>query len=434
MSLEPLMNNIIAMSPPVAAAVKAEVAENFEGATPKAVSLHELEAAIRAEGETDPNELIKRRFLCKGGAGILAAETGCGKSSFVMQIAIHWGAGLPCFGMAPTRPLKILLIQAENDDRDLQEEISGVCRGASDIGHLSSTQIAAAKDTVKIISDATHSGGDFVELLYKVLEREPETDLVIVDPLFSFAGCNLTDQESVSRFLRNQINPLLQEYGVAMLFVHHTQKPSRTAEPNANFNTAYSYHGSAEIINWARFALILERFKAKDGSVFFRLSAPKRGRRLGWENDAKYLRWSDSYIYWEELTSAPEMSASTAATPEERAELREQEKHRRLEEDAEHAAELLQPGQAMTAADFRRAVSGRLGITNKDKIETVIAVCVERGLVVDRPPKTEEKTSPAVRRMIERPRAVFEQPAELGDQGALFDFPEIEGDCLGRSG
>ena len=431
MSLEPLMNNIIAMSPPVAAAVKAEVAENSE--IPKAVSLHELEEKIRAEGEADPNELIKRRFLCKGGAGILAAETGCGKSSFVMQIALHWGAGLTCFGMAPTRPLKILLIQAENDDRDLQEEISGVCRGASDIGHLSSTQIAAAKDTVKIISDATHSGDSFVKLLYKVLEREPETDLVIVDPLFSFAGCNLTDQESVSHFLRNQINPLLQAYGVAMLFVHHTQKPSRTTMPDLNFNPAYSYHGSAEIINWARFALILERFKDKDGNLFFRLSAPKRGRRLGWEGDAKYLRWSDDYIYWEEIEQ-PEMAPSTAATPEERAELKEREKERKLIEDATRAAEILRPGQAMTAADFRRAVTGQMGITSKDRVENIIAVCVERGMVVDRPPKTEEKTNNAVRRMIERPAAVFEQPAAVFEQPAFFDLPEIEGDCLGRSG
>ena len=285
---------------------------------------------------------------------------------------------------------------------------------------MSATQIDDAKEAVKVISDATHSGDDFIEMLHDVLEREPETDLVIVDPLFSFAGCNLTDQESVSHFLRNQINPLLQEHGVAMLFVHHTQKPPRSATPNANFNTAYSYHGSAEIINWARFALILERFKDKEDNVYFRLTAPKRGRRLGWENDAKYLRWSDHYIYWEELPRAPEMPPSMA-TPEERAEMREQEKQRRLEEDAERAAEILQPGQAMTAADFRRAITGQLRIFNKDRIEAVIAVCIERGFLTERQPTKEEKTSPAVRRMIERPAVVLEQPA-FDD---LYEFGEI---------
>ena len=418
----------MAASPDEATMVEAEVAaENARSATPTAISLRELEETVRMAGESDPNELIKRRFLCKGGAGLLAAETGCGKSSFVMQLALHWAAGLPCFGMEPTRPLRILLIQAENDDRDLQEEISGVCRGASDIGRMSSTQIDAAKETVKIISDATHSGDDFVEMLNDVLEREPETDLVIVDPPFSFAGCSLTDQESVSHFLRNQINPLLQERGVAMLFVHHTKKPNRTSTPNANFNTAYSYHGSAEIVNRARFALILERFKDNDGNWFYKLTAPKRGRRLGWENDERYLRWSDDYIYWEELPSAPEMAPSTAMTPEGRAELKELEKQRRLEEDAERAAKLLQPGESMTATEFRHAVTGRLGITNKDRVEGIIDLCLDRGLVIDRPATPEEKTSPAVRRMIERPAAVFIQPA-------FDDFPEFGEIVWGRWG
>ena len=363
----------------------------------------------------------------KGGAGMLMAETGCGKSSFVMQIALHWGAGLSCFGLEPIRPLKILLIQAENDDRDLQEEISGVCRGASAIGRLSSTQIDAAKAAVRIISDATHSGGGFIDMLKTVLEREKETDIVIIDPIFAFAGCDLSDQESVSHFLRNQINPILQDRGIAMLFVHHTQKPSRAKTQNENFNTAYSYHGSAEIINWARFALVLDRLKDKDGNLFFRLSAPKRGRRLGWESDVKFLRWSDNYIYWEELPSAPDMPPSKAATPEERAEQREAEKKRRLIEDAESAAELLQPGQSMTATNFRNAIIGRLSITSKDRIEAVIATCIERGTLVKRPPTKEAKTSPGVRRMIER-------PADPPVQPAFFNPPEFGEIDLGRLG
>ncbi len=190
--------------------------------------------------------------------------------------------------------------------------------------------------------------------------------------------------------------------------------------PNLNFNTAYSYHGSAEIINWTRFALILERLKDNDGNLFFRLTAPKRGRRLDWENDEKYLRWSDSYIYWEELSSAPEMPSSMAATPEARAEQRERERQRKLIEDALCAVEVLRPGQAMTATEFRRAVAGRLGISSNGRVESIVAVCVDRGMVVKRPPTKEEKTSNAVRRMIERSATSFEL-SEVGlEQGSLF--------------
>jgi len=376
----------------------------------EAVTLRELQEKIEAEGAADPNELIKDRFLCRGGAGILAAETGCGKSSLIMQLCLHWGAGLPCFGLTPTQPLKILIIQAENDDRDLHEEISGVCWGAANIELLAFPQIAAAKENVKIISDATHAGDSFIEMLYNVLGKEKEIDLVICDPLFAFAGCDLSDQEKVSRFLRNQVNPLLKQHNAAAIFVHHMAKSSRAPMLNVNFNQAYNYHGSGEVVNWARFALVLERFKDRDGGFFFKLSAPKRGRRLGWE--AKYLRWSDRAIYWEELDAPPELaSAPEIATPEARAEQKERDKKRRLFEDAERAAEILQGGESMTAADFRRAITGRQITSNKGRIELILAVCIENKLLIERNPTTAEKTSPGVRKMIERPAEPPEQMA-----------------------
>lgn len=374
----------------------------------QAVTLRELQEKINAEGPSDPNELIKNRFICKGGAGVLAAETGCGKSSLVMQLCLHWGAGLPCFGLYPTRPLKILLIQAENDERDLQEEITGVCWGAANIELLAIPQIDAAKEAVRIISDSTHAGDNFVHMLEEVLE--PGIDLIICDPLFAFAGCDLSNQEKVSRFLRNQINPLLKHYNVAALFVHHMAKSSKGVLLNENFNQAYNYHGSAEIINWARFALVLERFKDQSGNFFFKLSAPKRGRRLGWDKEAKYLRWCDRAIYWEELDAPPELAApSEAVTPEARAAQRENDKRRRLLDDATRAAEILKPGESMTAADFRRAIIGRGITTNKSRLETILAICIENGFIIEREPTKEEKTIPGIKKMIERPALPPEQ-------------------------
>ncbi len=386
--------------------------ENIMGAiTP--VSLNELQKKIIDEGETDPNELIKHRFLCKGGAGILAAESGCGKSSLIMQIALHWGAGLPCFNFEPTRPLNIILIQAENDERDLTEEINGVCRGASMYELLAQAQINTAKDAVKVITDATHSGDGFISMLDKILSRETETDLIIIDPLFAFAGCNLSDQEKVSHFLRNQINPLLQKYNVAALFVHHMAKPSRQQVPSTNFNNTYNYHGSAEIANWARFTIVLERCKDKDGNIFFELTTPKRGRRLKWEKNTKYLCWCDNYIYWQELQKAPAITENQVITPELKKQLREEEKQRKLQQNAIKAAELFEPGQTMTATQFRDAITGRLYITSKDKVEQIIAVCTEQKLLIKREPTKQEKTHSSV-------RAIYERPTEPPLQEQLF--------------
>jgi len=77
----------------------------------------------------DPNELLRTGYLCRGGGLLLAAPTGIGKSSFALQAMILWALGRACFGITPTRPLKSLLIQAENDDGDLAEMRDGVIAG-----------------------------------------------------------------------------------------------------------------------------------------------------------------------------------------------------------------------------------------------------------------------------------------------------------------
>lgn len=80
-------------------------------------------------------------------------------------------------------------------------------------------------------------------------------------------------------------------------------------------------------------------------------------------------------------------------------------------QDAARASEILRPGESMTAADFRRSIIGR-GITAyKGKIEMILAICVENGLLIERAPTKEEKISPGVRKMIERPAKPPEQMA-----------------------
>jgi hypothetical protein len=76
-----------------------------------------------------PNELIKNRFLCRGGSLLLVGPTGVGKSSLSMQAAVRWAAGQPCFGLVPAGPLRVLIVQAENDEGDMAEMRDGVIAG-----------------------------------------------------------------------------------------------------------------------------------------------------------------------------------------------------------------------------------------------------------------------------------------------------------------
>ena len=68
-----------------------------------------------AHTPNDPSELLRNRFLCRGAGLLLVGPTGIGKSSLSMQDMILWALGRESFEIFPTRPLKSLLIQAEND-------------------------------------------------------------------------------------------------------------------------------------------------------------------------------------------------------------------------------------------------------------------------------------------------------------------------------
>ena len=67
------------------------------------------------------NAIFRYRFLRKGGAAMLIATSGVGKSVFTVQAAILWAMGEPMVGIQPVRPLRITIIQGEDDDDDMGE-------------------------------------------------------------------------------------------------------------------------------------------------------------------------------------------------------------------------------------------------------------------------------------------------------------------------
>src|SRR5205085_4649609 len=85
--------------------------------------------ALQTPPKNDPNELIRRRYLCRGSGMLVVGPTGIGKSTFTTQAALCWSVGREHFGLVPTRPLRSLIIQSENDHGDLAEMRDGIYAG-----------------------------------------------------------------------------------------------------------------------------------------------------------------------------------------------------------------------------------------------------------------------------------------------------------------
>ena len=252
--------------------------------------------------ENDPNELLRYRFLCRGGAMLLVGPTGIGKSSFALQCAILWSVGREAFGIVPSRPLRILLIQAENDPGDMAEFREGVLRGLS---------IAPEELTGSVVMTAwedSRTGAEFCEQVLAPLLEQGNFDLVIIDPALAYLGGDASMQKDVSAFLRNSLNPLLRRHGCGLVLVHHTNKPPQGQQKGAwqAGDFAYLGTGSSDWANWARAVVAIRSIGSNE---YFELRVAKRGRRLRWTGDdgltvlfTKIIAHSATGICWREAT------------------------------------------------------------------------------------------------------------------------------------
>lgn len=251
--------------------------------TSKAIGLADL-----APDVTGNEELIRNRVVCRGAGVLLVGPTGVGKSSLAMQLAMKWAIGQACFGFAPARPIKSLMIQAENDAGDLCEMRDGVLSGLG----FSDEEAAQALAGIHVATVDSASGPAFLTAIVRPMVSEHRPDVLWIDPLLSYLGGDVSKQEVVSGFLRNGLNPILHEFGCAAIILHHCNKPKTGQEKPDWQGSDYSYlgAGSAELANWARAVVAIRSLGSND---VFELRAGKRGGRLGWtEADNQTRRYS----------------------------------------------------------------------------------------------------------------------------------------------
>ncbi len=252
--------------------------------------------------ENDPNELLKHRFLCRGGAMLLLGPTGIGKSAFAIQCAILWSLGREAFGIKPTRPLRILIVQAENDPGDMAEFREGILRG------LGITAEDCKSSVIQTAWEDSRTGEEFCTQVLKPLLEYGKFDLIIIDPALAYLGGDANQQKDVSAFLRNNLNPLLHRAGCGLVLVHHTNKPPQGEQKGGWQANEFAYlgSGSSDWANWARAALAVRSLGSYD---YFELRAAKRGKRLRWTEDdfetpaySKIIAHSSVGICWREVS------------------------------------------------------------------------------------------------------------------------------------
>ena len=284
---------------------------------------------LTADRKNDPNNILGNRWLCKGGSLLIVGQSGTGKSSLMMQAAVHWALGRDFFGIKPVKPLRSIILQAENDALDCGESLQDVVAGA----YLDSAEIAQLRDHLAIYRDTVSTGTTFTAAL-KALIIEHKADIVFVDPLLSFAGIDVSDQEQASKFLRHDLAPILLETGAVLVAMHHTGKPKTSAEKEGHTvaDLAYAGLGSSEFTNYFREVAVL--FRCQGEEPIYKFGLTKRRGRAGLKDangkfkneinirhsrDEGVIRWDYSHteteVVQQDALSSPAKGSSGQDSP-----------------------------------------------------------------------------------------------------------------------
>jgi RecA-family ATPase len=236
------------------------------------------EQLVNFKEDADITQLLGKRWICRGGSALWVGSSGLGKSVLCLQAAITWAAGRDLFGISPHgKPLKSLIVQAENDEGDVAEALQGILKALD----LTAEELERVKQNIVIVRDCTSTGERFVDRMRRLGDKH-KPDLAWVDPLLAFIGGDLSSQETAGGFLRNLLNPLALSGGFAWMLMHHTPKPTRDGSGYQGHDKAYSGFGSSELTNWARAVLMLSPCgQDEQGTYTYKLEVTKRGKRSG---------------------------------------------------------------------------------------------------------------------------------------------------------
>ena len=259
--------------------------------------------------EENPRALFKGGWLRMGGGATFVSVSGAGKSVAATQFAVCFALGRPWMGIQPLRPLLVAVYQWEDDEDEVADFRENTRRGLLAAG-WTHEEVAQALTQI-ICHDVTGlSGDDFIEYLAFAQARD-KADLLILNPLQSFAGCDITKNNELTHLLRHKIDPILESADApcGCIIIHHTNKVPTNGKDRRDWlggnSATYAGAGGAELVNWARATLTLLPYENADG--YYTLSAGKRGDRLGWKDangnmtKTKPIAHTEGLMFWREV-------------------------------------------------------------------------------------------------------------------------------------
>jgi RecA-family ATPase len=224
-------------------------------------------------------------FLEIGGFVMLIGPSYVGKSTLVTQISINAAIGRNWLFLKIHRPLKVLVVQAEDPENKLIK-----------MGHmfkrmeLSNEEVKLADQNTAVLTIRDLQDTNAVAEMDRHAASF-KADVILINPMTSYLGGSVYKDEVINRFLRVELTPMLDRLKASAIVVHHPPKPivsDKEPKDLTAFELQYGGAGMAALTNAPRGNMFLVHV---NGDVF-KLSVGKGFEDLGTKETVVYLKRS----------------------------------------------------------------------------------------------------------------------------------------------
>ena len=222
--------------------------------------------------------------LKRGGSLEWVGPTGTGKSSSIIGACLSWCRGVAFLGMVCHGPLKILVIEAEDDE----EILSKLVVSYMEFHKLSQPE----KDKIRKNFVVTQVKGVIGPEFFAVVEQKCKLhrpDIMVINPVSRYIHGSMSDDKTVIEFTSwlDAVNVKLGNT-MGIICVSHTGKPPKGEEAKRDksaYEMAYMSVGSSQWANYYRATVYLEP-RMEAGRYRFQLA--KLGYAWGIRREFKF--------------------------------------------------------------------------------------------------------------------------------------------------
>lgn len=183
----------------------------------------------------EPSDLaggIGGGLLAERNIALLGADSGLGKTWVLADLVLALTLGGALFqSFAIARPCRVMLVDEESSLHLYQDRWPRLLRGRQ---VTQAEFLETAWPNIRIYLDQGFSFDSDKGLA--ALHREAEAfrpDIVLFDSLSRVHRRAENDNSAIAALFEDRIKPFLRTYGTALLFAHHTRKPSKDASNDA---------------------------------------------------------------------------------------------------------------------------------------------------------------------------------------------------------